>query len=57
MTYMYIYMYIPNMTACVVASYQDSATALDCASWYGHLQVVRLLLGRESEVECGDKVR
>ena len=55
---MYMYMYIiPNMTACVVTSHQFSITALDCASDSGHLQVVRLLLGRGSEVDCKNEVR
>ena len=37
---------------------QFSSTPLDLASYEGHLQVVRLLTGRGSEVECRDeKVR
>ena len=41
----------------VVASHQFSAIALYWASRNGHLQVVRLLLGRGSEVECRQEVR
>ena len=57
-----MYMYIDSIfktacVVCVVASHQFSATALYCASYSGHLQVVRLLLGRGSEVECRQEVR
>ncbi|CAI8048738.1 hypothetical protein GBAR_LOCUS26862 [Geodia barretti] len=36
---------------------EELETPLDKASCYGHLQVVRLLTGRGSEVECRDEVR
>ena len=42
---------------CVVASYQLLATALYSASMNGYLQVVRLLLGRGSEVDYRTMVR
>ena len=43
---------------CVNFYLQFSSTPLDLASYEGHLQVVRLLTGRGSEVECRDeKVR
>ena len=48
---------VHTCVVCVVASHQTSETALDWASYNGHLQVVRLLLGRGSEVECRDEVR
>ena len=42
----------------VISSYLQFLTPLDLASLEGHLQVVRLLTGRGSEVECrNEKVR
>ena len=42
---------------CVNFYLQFSSTPLDLASLEGHLQIVHLLTGRGSEVECRDKVR